>query len=66
VNLRLTELYDYDTLRNEREATMYVVRAERAMIVLGSAQSIGILDAPRVGNTTSASSRRRRSRSRAT
>jgi len=51
VNLRLTELYDYDSLRSKREATMFVVRAERAMIVLGSAQSIEILDAPRVGET---------------
>ena len=29
MNLRLTELYDYDTLRSEREATMYVARADR-------------------------------------
>lgn len=48
MNLALTELYDYDTLRSEREATMYVVRAERATLVLGSAQSIDILDAQQV------------------
>ena len=51
MNLRLTELYDYDALRSEREATMYVVRAERAMIVLGSAQSIEILDAQQADET---------------
>src|ERR1019366_5455932 len=51
VNLQLIELYDYDTLRSEREATMYVVRADRATIVLGSAQSIEILDAQQVGET---------------
>ena len=51
MNLQLTELYDYDTLRSDREATMYVVRADRATIVLGSAQSIEILDAQQVGET---------------
>jgi len=51
VNLRLTELYDYDALRKETAATMYVVRAERATLVLGSAQAPEILDARRVGET---------------
>ncbi len=51
VNLRLTELYDYDALRKESEPTMYVARAQRATLVLGSTQSPEILDARRVGET---------------
>jgi lipoate-protein ligase A len=51
VNLQLAELYDYDALRKEPEATMYVVRAQRATLVLGSTQSPEILDAQRAGET---------------
>jgi lipoate-protein ligase A len=40
-------LYDYDAVRSESEATMYVVRPDRATLVLGSAQSIDLLDAER-------------------
>jgi lipoate-protein ligase A len=46
----LTELYDYDSLRREPEATLYVVRPDRATLVLGSAQSSDILNAHRVGD----------------
>lgn len=49
VNFQLTELYDYDTLRSEREATMFVVHPDRTLLVLGSAQSIEILDEEHVG-----------------
>ena len=45
----LTELYDYDSLRRDREATMHVVRPTRPTLVLGSAQSSEILDAQRLG-----------------
>jgi len=51
VNLPLAELYDYDSVRNEREATMYVVHAPLATLVLGSAQSTEILDQRRVKGT---------------
>ena len=44
-----TELYDYDVVRSEAEATMYRVRPQRATLVLGSAQPIDLLDAERVG-----------------
>jgi lipoate-protein ligase A len=41
----VTELYDYDEIRSGVEATMYVVRPERTMLVLGSTQSPDILNA---------------------
>ena len=44
------ELYDYDALRNEARATLFVVRPDRPTLVLGSAQSIDVLDAHRVGD----------------
>ncbi len=47
----LTELYDYDALRTSA-ATMFVTRPERATLVLGSAQSIDLLDATRLGELT--------------
>jgi lipoate-protein ligase A len=47
--LVLPELYDYDAVRSEPEATIYVVRPERATLVLGSAQSIDLLDEERIG-----------------
>jgi lipoate---protein ligase len=48
VSLSLAELYDYNAVRSEPEATLYVVRPDRATLVLGSAQSIDLLDAERV------------------
>jgi lipoate-protein ligase A len=42
------ELYDYDSLRGEPEATLYVVHPERATLVLGSAQSTDVLNEQRV------------------
>jgi len=50
VRLDLTELYDYDAVRSEPEATIYAVRPDRATLVLGSAQSIDLLDEERVGD----------------
>jgi len=44
VNARLTELYDYDELRTEHDATFYVVHPERATLVLGSTQSTDLLN----------------------
>ena len=49
MNDRLTELYDYDELRATTEATMFVVRPNRATLVLGSAQSSDVLDPVQVG-----------------
>jgi lipoate-protein ligase A len=50
VNDRLTELYDYDELRTEVDATMYVVRTARPTLVLGSTQSLDLLDSEQVGD----------------
>jgi lipoate-protein ligase A len=50
VNDRLTELYDYDELRTEVHATMFVVRPSRTTLVLGSAQSPDLLDLSQVGD----------------
>jgi lipoate-protein ligase A len=50
VNDQLTELYDYDELRSESEATMYVVRTSRPTLVLGSTQSPDLLDLEQVGD----------------
>ena len=44
-----SELFDYDELRTEVKATFYVVRPERATLVLGSTQSAEILDPERLG-----------------
>jgi lipoate-protein ligase A len=52
VSLALTELYDYDVVRSEPEATIYVVRPERSTLVLGSAQSLDLLDEERLGDVT--------------
>ena len=50
MNDRLSELYDYDELRTEAEATMYVVRPSRPTLVLGSTQSLNLLDTEQVGD----------------
>jgi lipoate-protein ligase A len=50
VNERLTELYDYDELRKESHATMFVVRPHRTTLVLGSTQSPDLLDPTQVGD----------------
>jgi lipoate-protein ligase A len=49
VNDRLSELYDYDELRTQSDATMFVVHPNRATLVLGSTQSPDLLDATQVG-----------------
>jgi lipoate-protein ligase A len=49
VNESITELYDYDELRNEVDATIYVVRPDHAALVLGSTQSTDLLDSSRLG-----------------
>jgi lipoate-protein ligase A len=38
------DLYDYDNLRRETDATMYVVRVTQSTLVLGSSQSIDVVD----------------------
>jgi lipoate---protein ligase len=48
VSLALNELYDYDVVRSEPEATIYVVRPDRSTLVLGSAQSVDLLDESRL------------------
>jgi len=50
VNEPLAELYDYDLLRAERDAVMFVVRTDRPTLVLGSAQSIELLDSDGLGD----------------
>ena len=49
MNESIAELYDYDELRNEVDATIYVVRADRSTLVLGSTQSTDLLDPSRRG-----------------
>jgi lipoate---protein ligase len=49
VNDRLTELYDYDELRQEVQATMFVVHTSRPTLVLGSTQSTELLNWEQVG-----------------
>jgi lipoate-protein ligase A len=51
VTSSVTELYDYEALRSEPEATMFVVQPLRSTVVLGSAQSIDLLDGPTLGDT---------------
>jgi lipoate-protein ligase A len=48
VSAALDELYDYDVLRSIAEATMFVVRIDQPMLVLGSSQSRDLLDGERV------------------
>jgi lipoate---protein ligase len=50
VNGRLTELYDYDELRNEAHATMFVLHPNRPTLVLGSTQPPDLLDLSHVGD----------------
>jgi len=45
------ELYDYETLRREGEATMFVVHVTRPTLVLGSSQPRDVLDDDRLGDT---------------
>ncbi|MGB8195664.1 MAG: hypothetical protein WCF25_01495, partial [Acidimicrobiales bacterium] len=44
MNDRLAELYDYDELRGEVQATMFMMHPSRTALVLGSAQSLELLD----------------------
>jgi lipoate-protein ligase A len=50
VNDRFIELYDYDELRSEAHATMFIVRPERTMLVLGSTQSMDLLNPATLGD----------------
>jgi lipoate-protein ligase A len=47
---RLAELYDYDELRSEVQATMLLVRPSRTALVLGSTQSLDLLDPERLSD----------------
>jgi lipoate-protein ligase A len=57
VKSSVEELYDYEVLRSLEEATMFVVRLAEPTLVLGSSQSLEILDTEKTG---SLSIRRRR------
>jgi lipoate-protein ligase A len=57
VNESITELHDYDELRSATTALMLVVQVDRPLLVLGSSQSLEILDAVALGETPT---RRRR------
>lgn len=46
----LAELYDYDVIRGEAHATMYEVHTDRPTLVLGSTQSIEVLNRDRLGD----------------
>jgi lipoate---protein ligase len=50
VRPQIRELYDYDELRKESEATIFAITLERATLVLGSTQSTDILDPERLGD----------------
>jgi lipoate-protein ligase A len=50
VKAQFRELYDYDELRKQSEATIYDVSLERATLVLGSTQSVDILDPERLAH----------------
>lgn len=49
MNESITELYDYDELRSQDDATLYVVSLNHATLVLGSTQSTELLDPSRRG-----------------
>jgi lipoate-protein ligase A len=51
VNEAVTELHDYDELRAELSPLMLVVQVPRPVLVLGSSQSLDILDMDRLGAT---------------
>jgi lipoate-protein ligase A len=57
VNETVTELHDYNELRSATSPLMLVVHVDRPVLVLGSSQSIDILDTDRLGLTPT---RRRR------
>jgi len=48
VSTEVDELYDYGALRSIGEATMFVVRIDEPMVVLGSSQSVDVLDSEQV------------------
>jgi lipoate---protein ligase len=50
VRPEVEELYDYDVLRSLEEATMFVVRLGEPILVLGSSQSIDVLDSSKLGS----------------
>jgi len=45
------DLYDYDVLRRESEATMFVVHVSRPTLVLGSSQSLDVINFDALGDT---------------
>jgi lipoate-protein ligase A len=57
VNESVTELHDYDALRATRSPLMLAVQVNQPVLVLGSSQSLDILDTARLGDTPT---RRRR------
>jgi len=51
VKENVEELYDYDVLRRETEATMFVVHVTRPTLVLGSSQSRDVINRDSLGST---------------
>lgn len=50
VTSEVEELYDYDVVRSLSEPTMFVVRLGEPTLVLGSSQSVEILDRDKLGS----------------
>jgi lipoate-protein ligase A len=48
VSAAVDELYDYDVLRSSDEATLFVVHIDEPLLVLGSSQSVDVLNDERV------------------
>lgn len=47
----LHELHDYDQLRTEKSALMLVVQVDQPLLVLGSSQTLDVLNIERLGST---------------
>ena len=50
MSVEVDDLYDYDTVRQLGKATMFVVRLNQPTLVLGSSQSLDVLDKDRLGS----------------
>ncbi|MBW4079277.1 MAG: hypothetical protein HIU84_12365 [Acidobacteria bacterium] len=50
MNLEVRNLYDYDVVRQLCQATMFVLRLDQPTLVLGSSQSVNVLDLDRLGS----------------
>lgn len=48
MNVDVGDLFDYESLRGERDATMYVRRTSEPIVVLGSSQRLDVLDFDRL------------------